>query len=805
MTFHGFLGQHGAKLFGVSSVEAVRVFYAFCIKLIFQMSLIAGATLLLALYVEMYSVQQLPLLFLSQSLLVILGTGVLSGLLRQFPPSTMIMAGGFVAASLFIASFFLVSFPFLFLAALMVAISIFLAQISIWISLFIENLFSPLESERVFPVIESSEPIGGILAGFFIVGTIGTLSAVDMLLVVGGILAFLPILLFVSLQRLESMPVLCVRRKERNQSRATRSMVKNTFRFFKGNSFISILFVVIFLQYFVVDFLEFQFAHAVDTHLHASGHMTYGPMEEDSHNYANALTHSFGTIQIGIYSILLFVQLLAARQIIQKIGVIRTFALGPLLSFLSFSAMFFSFGYMTSVIARGTFEISTGVGRNAFYSSFYVLHENIRNEAKEVLEGVAKPLGLFFGTLFLLVLEIAFPADKITAIISLVLVSVAAISLFFSLRLQYHYTHMGRKKLKSRTDLPEKIDAIEILSQPGHIGGVRALIATLEEKDELPEIQIKILSVMGRIQQEKTIPAILRCFSSPYPQVQLAAVEALGCFYSLGKSFFSQSFSVYSVQEELKTLFVKSRDTDIKKGVIKIFANLRNVEIIPFLIDALHSKNPEIRSESALVCGMFHDEGTIPYIKPLLEDEDPHVRSAAIVSLWQFEELHSLLTQKMTALLDSEKEEEILAGIHAAGDVRADQEKEGLMALMRNKKYRIRRHAALALAKMNEKSATDPLLESLFHEEKCIGVKTHKMMKGVHRKISNDVQKKTMREALKRVSGILANAKTSVLENLKKEDLHELLHLFHLINAEREIWKIRMILRERGEQEPQYA
>ena len=106
----------------------------------------------------------------------------------------------------------------------------------------------------------------------------------------------------------------------------------------------------------------------------------------------------------------------------------------------------------------------------------------------------------------------------------------------------------------------------------------------------------------------------------------------------------------------------------------------------------------------------------------------------------------------------------------------------------------IRHHAAIALAKMNDESSIDHLLHFLFHEKKALGQKTRKLLNLVHEDIGRAVRKKSLREVARRISELFEKSKTNILEHFSREDLLELAHLFSLVNAEKESWRIRAVL-----------
>ena len=145
---------------------------------------------------------------------------------------------------------------------------------------------------------------------------------------------------------------------------------------------------------------------------------------------------------------------------------------------------------MTAIFAKTTFETGYGLGRNAFLSSFYALSENIRDEAREVLEGVARPFGLLLEPLRLLFCS-SWWESIFLLLSSCVLVISAGFRFFIISRFQNHYTQTSRRKLENKEDLSEKMDAIEILSQPGHRNAIDMLTEIFLQADEVPEVRIK--------------------------------------------------------------------------------------------------------------------------------------------------------------------------------------------------------------------------------------------------------------------------------------------------------------------------
>lgn len=797
--------RHGEAFLNISPHEWGRVAPAFLIKLLAHVAIVSGSTILLVHFLGEYDIEQLPRLFIIQSLFVILGTTLLTGIFKRHPLNLSIVIGSLAAAFflLLTGKFAEGSLPY-FLVALL-GLSVFLTQVNIWISLYIEDLFSPLEGERVLPVVESAEPIGGIAAGVMMVSLIGVIPIDLMLLAVGGVLLAIPLLLLAFMGNLRSMPVLRIRDHRLHKTKALNMPdIKNVI--YKSH-FLFGLFTVVFLQFFVFHFVEFQYTKKMDEvarHHTVSYQEPIEPLPAEFtvapvSSHSERLMHDLGAFQIAIHALLFFVQLLLTASALQRLGVMRSFALGPILSFCSFLSLIFGHNLGSALGTKGVYEIANGMSKSAFGNAFYALPEKIRSEAKEILEGVARPLGLLAGTICLLILQQILSDHAMMLTITTILIVASAFASLIAYGLARHYTHLSKKKFETAESMPEKLNAVEILSQKGHHHAREYLMERLADTAEARDIRIKILQVMGRLQKTDLIPQILLCCHDTDAAIRLAAVEALANYRHLGNKFFSQAFSRYSILTSLKELFLTSKDKKVKLAAIKVFANLDDPEIIPFLVKNLKTADPELRAEAISVCGAFRDPGTIAHIEPFLKDKSAKVVAAAIVALWQFVPLRVQLVVKMARLLDSKNPDTVICGIDAAGDTGSLQEKRRLEKLLDHKNERISRHAIIALAKMNEFHVVDHLVGFMFHPEKQVGLATKKLIGGLQPKYRRAIEKRVLHEAGRKVTAILKEAGTSVLEYLPTPALEELVHLFTLIDAEHELWSVKMLLAERQE------
>ena len=188
------------SFFGVilSETESQKIFISWVLKFVLHMATVLGFTIILALFIGEFGVGHLPELFGIEALFSIIGTIVFSSFLKQFSQKKSLLVGALTLFFLTIFGFSLEDTSvFLFFGVLIFGYSVIITQLNIIFSLFIEELFSPLESERAFPLIESAEPVGGIFAGIITGVGVSFLSPEYFILIWGGVILLIIPLLFI--------------------------------------------------------------------------------------------------------------------------------------------------------------------------------------------------------------------------------------------------------------------------------------------------------------------------------------------------------------------------------------------------------------------------------------------------------------------------------------------------------------------------------------------------------------------------------------------------------------------------------
>ena len=806
------------RLFNLSSAnEWARVGIAWSLKFFFQIAAVMGMTIITAMFVDKLGLENLPFLYIFSAIFVIIGSLTFVSLLDRFEKNKLIVWISGLGVALLVGVEFLHSQNlFFFFGGLLIVSSMLVGQLNILLSLFIEELFSPLESERTFPIIESAEPLGGIAAGLLILLGIQFLPTEKLIYLWAGVLVALVVVLQFYSRKDHVIPRL--RSKAEIQAIGGGGhwdKVGRSVKQMKAIPFLRMMFLVVFLQWMFVHILEFQYTSAIDNSImaeHAEKPIldSHGENsgEEDSgrhgaassghgaDSHADALTHGLGSLHVLLSSLALFFQLFIASHINRYLGVIDTMRVHPFVTIFTTLMLLFKFGFASAVTAKAVFEITSGLQRNAYHASFYTLRRHIREHAKEIMEGIIRPFGMIAGTLFLLGVTIGIPSPELQhTVLSAGMMVIIVLMILISLKLGEKYTQLSRKNLDMPGATSEKFEAIEILAQKGHKGAADLLIKNLIYRREGSDVKIKILQTLGKLKNVYTIPEIIKCFSDTDKNVQHEAVKTMAKFDVLGKHFFTQSFAKYRVTEALQELFLETKSKKIKSDVIHVFANINQSDVVPFLLDVLKNAHDDVKDDAIYVCGMFHDINAAYYLEPFLKSENPRIISNTIISLWQFIPYRLKLLLKLTQMLESKEEEVLMEGLYVLGETQAIQEIPRLKKFLTHENPHLRKHAAISLGKMNHADAVDHLFELMISKDSDVSTQTSDLLPRVHPEVKKHLDGLLRYEAAKRIREILYDVEDPVLEHLPKKTLQELRKAYILASETKEVFRIESVLK----------
>lgn len=803
-----------SKLLNISEHEWPRVIVSWIITFFLRTGFIIGWTVMIAMFVNRIGIDQLPLLFIINALLVILGTILFSGIIEKIRKEILIIINILLAATLLVAStLFIMYSNWIFFGLVLIAESVILAQLNILISLFVEEFFTPLESQRTFPIIESSETIGAI-AGGLIISLFAHQIPSYKFIYVWVLLMMLVIPIMLSFRRLNTdIPVF--EQKEEHESGFKK--IKENFKKSQKSPFLKGLIIVIMLQWMFANILEFQFTKSVQQDVYNE--------QEETIVYENNLNQSFkasilnadelkntetttiqgtthttteegnltaklGLLQIIFGAATLIMQLLISSRILKSLGIVKSMRIHPLISTLNIIAMTLRFNILTASFSKGIGEMTGLLFMNAYHSSYYAFKENLRDQLKELFEGIIKPCGAILGMSLIVLLENYFVGPNLTMAINMVLISITVVSTGLISSLQAKYTEESQKNLEKGNSMHTRINAIEILAQKGHKIDYHKLIKLIQRDAEDEEIKIKAIATLKQIKDPQTVPDIITCLYSKSPNIRLAIVDLIGEFKDLGKQFFKSAFAKYRIEKTLKEAFETETNEEIRSEIIKVLAYFDPKDIVPFLLEKINSNEEKIIADCIYICGLFHDPNSIYYLEKFLDHKNPRIRANAIIALWQFKKLRQKLNHYLDQLLDSPNEENLMAGIYVIGELTLKEKKKKLLALLKNNNPEI----LFALAKLSDKSALVRLVDYIIeHKEDWDQIR--KRLMALPEKFISELKQYLHQEISHKIHKILKAHSHLKFEEFDNEILKELEYLYAIIEESSVRNKIKNLIK----------
>jgi len=817
------------KILNIAPHEVGRILEAWSIRLCFQTGFVIGWTMLTAIIVKEFGITMLPWMYMVNALLIVAGSFIYSQIIYAFENRKLIIVSIITALVLLVldATVFAENMT-IFLAVTLVILSVFVSQLHIMLLAFIEELFTPNENERANPIIETSEPLGGIIGGSILALLAGHIHVTDFTYFWAFfMLIIIPILLFFYRKRHRFMTLIpSADAKETGSSRGNR--VSHGIKHLRAIPFVRFLAIVIFCQWMFVNILNYQYTkavdeslghgpvaesnHAIDTsHTSIDTHAEDDHVEKttavkeqkaDGHGESNAhedlLTHGLGTLHIVFSSLMFLMQILLSSRLVARLGIVRAMRIMPGISLAGVLTMLLNFQFFTVIAAKGLYEMFLVVHTNAYHNSYYAISERIREQIREFLEGVMRPLGIFFGTGVLLLIQWLIPGEYLNTSLSLLMGAVLVTMLVLLSWMQGKYTLLAKKNLDLIGDHPEKHLAIEILSQRGHQDASEILTKNLIYKNESPRTKIKILKSLALLRDTTALPEIIAALDDPDEAVQQQACQTLAAYKKLGKHFFSQTFAKYRVVGALTDLFLRTQSKQLRSEIVQVFANIHHDDVVPFLLSRLEDGDDSIKADIINIIGMFHDINAGYYIEKYLDHADSMIRAQTIIALWQFKKYRLKLMIHLTALLDDEEDtEQLLAGIFVLGETKSIQEIPRLLHYLKSDNSDIRTAAAVALAKLGKTEAVEQLLEAMLEGQESHGAAVKQKVRHVESYYVKMLNAHLERHILAKMEEEFGNKKELILDDLPMDKLRNLKYYYELLEHDHAILKIEHMIKRK--------
>jgi hypothetical protein len=454
-------------------------------RFFYHYSFVVGYTILIVLFVTNYGILSLPYFFILNGLFAIFGSMFYSSVLDECNRQKVLYyTFGFVTLTLLMARHFADTNLILFFAFMIVSVSVFLTQIRMMLIAHMEDMFTPLESERTFPVVESADTIGGIASGLTILIFTNFFNGFNFIY-----------FWIVCLAVIVGFFIFCESKKYAKEHKPTiKSSIgvvnqmkeamegKVHYRYLKG------MFLIVFIHWALFNLLEFQYTKAVFSNVQ-------DVIVDLGSGVAHAFIHDLGQLFILFSGSALFIQLFAGSRIMKSFGVVGSMLFHAYVTVLSFMTMLFGFNFYTAVVTKNNFTMTSVIHTNAYHTSYYAIHHKYRVQIREFLEGIIRPLGIIASTALILIFQKLFPGETFFTALNVLMIIGATLLLIVNYRQKENFTAFAVDDLL-HSDLDDRLNAIDILSQSGHEGSYPLLCDILFNKKEEQTVRERILYAM---------------------------------------------------------------------------------------------------------------------------------------------------------------------------------------------------------------------------------------------------------------------------------------------------------------------
>ncbi len=782
------------QLLNVSQKEWPRILVAWSLTFLTRIGFIVGWTILIASFLSRVGIPLLPLLFLGNAIFVMMGTLVYRHFVHKIKREVLITFTTLWGAAFLIAAAGLMQYSnTLFFLLFLLAQGVFIGQLAILIALFNEDLFSPLESQRIFPIIESAETIGGIIGGIVLSFFSHDLPPYKFI-----ILGVLLLLLVLPIVLKYNAKTLHIPRLTPESVHSTRPL-KERLQDLKKIPFLKGLMVITLLHWGMMNVVEFQSMKAVEQNVYQreeqtlvhAGDQSVVLAEESSRE--EDLTEKLGMLHIVFYSAALLLQLIFASRILSSLGVVPTMMLHPILTILNVLAMSLRFNIFTASLTRGSYELTSVLFKNATDSSAYALTHSMEEEAREILQGLIRPLGAILGTLTMLLAGFWLSDLQQTLALN-ALVLLGSVGMLITMQtLSKKYSEMCEQNLSHKVALPTRLNAIEILGQKGHEKDFPALEKLLKRPQEPLVVKETILNTLGLREEMQSIGVILDMLSHREERLRLSAIQALRQFKDLQEHLMKQAFTRHRVIEALKEALLKEDSENVREEIVQCFYEIAPEDLTSFILKSIDIQ-PDRKASFVQMLKLFPDPNLTYYLTPCLDDSNPEVRGAALIALWQFKELGGSLQHRLKQMLCSPKPEILKIGLQVLGHVGWEEGKAEVLAALEHKDPTIQKEALLTLARLEEHSILPSFVDQLSNPLHEWFEKSGVILSGLPKKFQEEARYLLHMRFVEAIHELLTHHKGLALHEWERSTLEYLKNLYSKLSAHEEAQHVQKIL-----------
>lgn len=764
----------------VADHEVARVNYMWSLQFLWQVGFVFAWTVVTALFLDIFGIQNILYLFLIDAWLLIAGSYLAHFCFLRMPIHQFLYVNVLATLGFLALAWFGRDNPVMFFTGVILAKDLFFSQVRIATLRRNEELMSPTEATHLMPVVETALTIGTIVGAGAFLYLLSFLPSKQVLFFWVVPLLALIVLIHFGPRYLRDIPQIHKLSKPEAEEND-----QIQFGALKKIRFLWLMSLVILIQGVLWSVLEFEFLSSLTEHVQSHPpqfelpaqeiqanllHNAIPEVTEAAHKVAEkssaymeySMAHALGFLELLFGLVALLVQGLLASRVLKHFGVVHTM----LIYFLGLLGVVatFALGGISMNLVKGYKHGFHALFMSSYHLSFYSIFSKNRESVRHFLEGFIYPAGIIAGVgLMIICAQFMIPLSY------LMVVLVSALALLM-MPMREAFTYLSKRNLKSDQCILTKMHSIEVLGQRGHHQAMKHLGAELLRTDLHPVVREKIVVTLSRINDPEVIHIYVQILRSKTEsdELKVKILESSLKLEALSDYWAKHAFSQYHLLETLKEFFAKTDNPHLRKLIVmNIFAHLPTSQVVPFFLEVLENSNEELKSVCLRSAGeIFSDPEVVYYVRKWLDHPNPKVRGYALIALWKFED-HEVLGQKIDAMLASDDEKELIAGIYTIGEVQDETRELHLMQLEDHPSEEVHMHVLVALAKLGDDRCVESLLDILFAEDEDRARRVFGMLKRAP-KIRSKLKRAIQLEVSQRVMQILIEEQIKTASHLKR-------------------------------------
>ena len=482
-------------------------------------------------------------------------------------------------------------------------------------------------------------------------------------------------------------------------------------------------------------------------------------------------------------------------RLITSLGVVGAMLLHPIVTLLSLMGLFFRFDFLTAVLAKNNFTLTSVIHTNTYHISYYAVKERVREHLREFLEGVVRPLGALIGTLAVIILDKIFVGNPLNLALNISMVICTLVFFFITYRQQERYTKVVTEELLNSKEKHIRFNAINLLAQRGHKMALVTLRGILANHDEPDSVKVKILAVLSELQSSESVLDVVNCLVSQKAEIREAALDTLISFKFLHSYSKDYLFVKYQLVASLKDLYKEEKDKEILAKIIFLMSLLSNVSTVEFLFKVIHSKNSNHKSDAIFALGKCDDEKIAKILEEYLYSKNLSYQINAAMALVNFKKYRDEALHVINSFIYSEKKDRVLFGLLAIGELNMKSKKAVCLKYLDSDDVDMKMYSAIALAKMGFYHSVASILDLLFSGDEYLVKKVKSSIKNVDVRIYKNIDKIVKHVVSQKIEDLKIKNNNVDLESFSHESLSHLKKLYTLIDEYEEVDTINSLIK----------